>query len=80
MPPSVQPMVPLVLSAYTLVTANGRGVGPVLDALRERRSALKLCDFEDVALKTYIGRVVGLEEFSLDRELRPFDCRNNRLA
>jgi 3-oxoacyl-[acyl-carrier-protein] synthase-1 len=80
MPPSVQPMAPLALSAYTLVTANGRGVGPVLEALRARRSGLKPCDFEDVTLKTYIGRVAGLEDFSLDHDLRPFDCRNNRLA
>jgi hypothetical protein len=71
MPPSIQPMAPLALSAYTLVTANGRGVGPVLEALRERRSGLKACDFEDVTLKTSIGRVAGLEDFSLDHELRP---------
>ena len=80
MPPNVQPMAPLALSAYTLVTANGRGVGSVLEAFRERRSGLKPCDFEDVTLKTYIGRVAGLEDFSLDHELQPFDCRNNRLA
>lgn len=77
---SIQPMAPLVLSAYTLVTANGRGVVPVLEALHERRSGLKSCDFEDAMLKTFIGRVPGLEDFSLDGELRPFDCRNNRLA
>ena len=68
-------MPPLTLSAYTLVTANGRGVGPVLQALRERRSGLKPCDFEDVMLKTYIGRVAGLEDFALDRGLDRFDCR-----
>lgn len=78
--PDLKPMTPVTLSAYTLVTANGRGVGPVLQALRERRSGLKPCDFEDVTLKTSIGRVAGLEDFSLDHELRPFDCRNNRLA
>ena len=76
--PDPKPMTPLTLSAYTLVTANGRGVGPVLQALQERRSGLKPCDFEDVALKTSIGRVTGLEDFSLDDELRAFDCRNNR--
>ena len=80
MPFSIRPMAPLVLSAYTLVTANGRGVGPVLQALRERRSGLQPCDFEDVGLKTYVGRVAGLEDFSLDHGLQPFDCRNNRLA
>jgi 3-oxoacyl-[acyl-carrier-protein] synthase-1 len=80
MQPNVQPLTPLTLTAYTLVTANGRGVGPVLQALRERRSGLKPCDFEDVPLKTYIGRVEGLEDFSLGNELERFDCRNNRLA
>lgn len=80
MPSNIQRMTPLALSAYTLVTANGRGVVPVLEALRERRSGLTVCDFEDVTLKTHIGRVAGLEDFSLDHELQPFDCRNNRLA
>lgn len=78
--PSVQRMTPLTLTASTLVTANGRGVGPVLQALRDRRSGLTLCDFEDVTLKTYIGRVKGLEDFSLEGDLERFDCRNNRLA
>ena len=77
---NVQPITPLTLTAYTLVTANGRGVGPVLQALRGRRSGLKPCDFEDVTLKTCIGRVEGLEDFSLGNELERFDCRNNRLA
>lgn len=80
MQPSPRPMTPLTLSAYTLVTANGRGVGAVTRTLRERRTGLRPCDFEDVALKTYIGRVEGLEEFSLGNGLEPFDCRNNRLA
>lgn len=80
MPANVQPITPLTLTAYTLVTANGRGVGPVLQALRGRRSGLKPCDFEAVTLKTYIGRVEGLEDFSLGNELERFDCRNNRLA
>jgi 3-oxoacyl-[acyl-carrier-protein] synthase-1 len=77
---NASPMSPIILSAYTLVTANGRGVAPILQALRERRSGLKTCDFEDVALKTYIGRVAGLEDFSLDQDIEQFDCRNNRLA
>lgn len=80
MPPELQPIMPMTLTAYTLVTANGRGVGPVLQALRDRRSGLRLCDFEDVTLKTHIGRIDGLEDFSLENELERFDCRNNRLA
>ena len=80
MSPHERPMTPLTLSAYTLVTANGRGIGLVSQALRERRSGLRPCDFEDALLKTYIGRVEGLEDFSLENGLEQFDCRNNRLA
>lgn len=80
MSPDIQRMTPVTLTAYTLVTANGRGVGPVLQALRDRRSGLRPCDFEDVTLKTHIGRVEGLEDFSLENDLERFDCRNNRLA
>lgn len=80
MSPSLKPITPLTLTAYTLVTANGRGVRSVLQALRDRRSSLRPCDFEDVPLKTYIGRVEGLEDFSLGDGLDRFDCRNNRLA
>jgi 3-oxoacyl-[acyl-carrier-protein] synthase-1 len=78
--PSNQRMTPLTLSAYTLVTANGRGMNAVHKALRERRSGLRPCTFEDALLKTYIGRVDGLEEFALEESLERFDCRNNRLA
>ena len=80
MPPAERPMTPLTLSAYTLVTANGRGVNAVSHAMRERRSGLKPCNFEDASLKTYIGRVEGLEDFSLEDGVERFDCRNNRLA
>ena len=80
MSPNVRPMVPVLLSAYTLVTATGRGIGPMLQALRERQSGLTQCDFEDVTLNTYIGRVAGLEDVSLDQDIEQFDCRNNRLA
>ena len=78
--PFERTMTPVTLSAYTLVTANGRGVSAVFRALRERRSGLKPCNFEDALLKTYVGRVDGLEEFSLEDSLERFDCRNNRLA
>ena len=73
-------MTPVALSAYTLVTANGRGMNAVVKALRERRSGLKPCNFEDALLKTYVGQVDGLEDFALENGLERFDCRNNRLA
>ena len=73
-------MTPLTMTAYTLVTANGRGIDAVWQALLAGRTGLRPCDFEDAALKTYIGRVEGLEDFSVGNGLESFDCRNNRLA
>jgi 3-oxoacyl-[acyl-carrier-protein] synthase-1 len=37
-------------------------------------------DFEDAEIKTWIGRVEGLETERMTGELADFDCRNNRLA
>ena len=72
-------MRPLVLTAATVVSAIGRGVGPTLHALRSRRSALRPCDFGGVS-GGYIGRVDGLESHRLPPSLACIDCRNNRLA
>jgi len=73
-------MTPLVMSAYTVVTALGQGLSATLDALRGRRSGLRPCNFEDAAIKTYVGQVEGVDSFTLSHELERFDCRNNRLA
>jgi 3-oxoacyl-[acyl-carrier-protein] synthase-1 len=73
-------MLPLSLSAYTAVSAMGRGVGEMLASLRWQHTGLQPCDFEDVALETWIGRVPGVEEVRLRTGLERFDCRNNRLA
>ena len=53
MSPDKRSMTPLTLSAYTLVTANGRGIGAVSRSLRDRRTGLRPCNFEDALLKTY---------------------------
>jgi len=78
-------MAPLILTRYTLVSALGKGLDETYQALRNRRSGLRPCDFEDVGLTTYIGRVDGVEDVfvggdSASPELEQFDCRNNRLA
>jgi 3-oxoacyl-[acyl-carrier-protein] synthase I len=77
-------MAPLILSRYTVVSALGKGLDETYRALRDRRSGLRPCDFEDVAIKTYIGRVEGLEDVPVggppSKGLEQFDCRNNRLA
>jgi 3-oxoacyl-[acyl-carrier-protein] synthase-1 len=73
-------MLPLTLSALTAVSAMGRGLSQMLVALESRQSGLRACDFEDVEIETWIGRVAGVEAVRLPLGLERFDCRNNRLA
>ena len=71
---------PLLISAYTTTNALGKGVEQSVDALHIMRGGLRPCDFEDVALATWIGKVEGLENEAIDGELAAYDCRNHRLA
>lgn len=73
-------MQPLLISRYSIVNCLGAGARAVAAALRDRRSGLAPCDFETVALDTYIGRVPGLEDVRIRPDLGACDCRNNRLA
>ncbi|WP_372590823.1 beta-ketoacyl-[acyl-carrier-protein] synthase family protein [Guyparkeria sp.] len=73
-------MPPLALRAWTVTTAAGAGRQALLDHLRDGRSALAPCDFLDVELDTWIGRVPGIETVRLPAGLSDYDCRNNRLA
>lgn len=73
-------MTPLVLATFTATSCLGRGVEQTRDALNAERSGLAKCRFETVDLDTYIGEVPGVDAEELPRELRRFDCRNNRLA
>lgn len=73
-------MLALRLSAYTVVSALGRGCSATLDALRHTRSGLVRKTWETVTLDTCIGEVEGLDAFALREDLAAFDCRNNRLA
>ncbi len=54
-------MQPFIISRYSVVNCLGAGSRMVAEALRDNRSGLAPCDFETVALDTYIGRVPGLE-------------------
>lgn len=51
-----------------------------MESLRERRSGLTPCAFEDVDLDTYIAKVEALDSYRVRSDLSTFDCRNNRLA
>ncbi len=50
-------MHPLLFKSYTVVSALGRGIEATYQALRDQRSGLQACDFLDVKLNAYIGRV-----------------------
>lgn len=51
-----------------------------LDALLQKRQALKPCDFETVDLPTFIGEVEGVDDVAMPTDMQEYDCRNNRLA
>lgn len=72
-------MKPLHLSHFTAASCIGRGLSPTLQALRQRRSGLKHCDFDTVDLDTYIGEVDGVDDLAIRADLHAYDCRNNRL-
>ena len=70
----------LSVSAYSTVSAVGRGRAALLDAIRARRTGLRPNDFGGTALPTWIGRVEGIEDEPLPASLAQWECRNNRLA
>jgi 3-oxoacyl-[acyl-carrier-protein] synthase-1 len=75
-------MVPLAITAYSVVCATGYGHRELLAALQDRRGPLTPNDFTAAPLPTWIGRVAGLEDaaWDLPPALAPWECRNNRLA
>ncbi len=73
-------MKPLAITRFTATSCLGRGSTATLDALRQQRSGLVPCGFETADLLTYVGEVKGVDDVGLPRELREFECRNNRLA
>ena len=70
----------LSISHKTTANSLGLGAAATLQSLRERRSGLIPCAFEDVDLETYIAKVTALDDYRVRSELAAFDCRNNRLA
>lgn len=73
-------MEPLGITAVTLVSAIGRGLSATTTSLQEGKSGLVPCNFDGLALNTYIGMVAGIEDAPVISNLRPYDCRNSRLA
>jgi len=70
----------LLLASYTASSCLGVGLAASWQALDARRSGLKPCDFETVALDTWIGEVPGVDAVAMPPHMQDWDCRNNRLA
>lgn len=70
----------LHLSCFTATSALGYGLDQTREALLQSRTYLTECAFKDVELKTYIGKVQGVEAVSLPEHLNHYNCRNNQLA
>lgn len=73
-------MRPLTLTHCACANALGLGLAATFDALRDGRSGLRPNDFEGARIKTWIGRIDGLETQAVTGGLAEWDCRNNRLA
>ena len=73
-------MIRLLLKSFTASSCIGLGNDETLESLLARRSGLKICAFETVAIDTHIGEVRGVDAVRLPAALSRFDCRNNRLA
>jgi 3-oxoacyl-[acyl-carrier-protein] synthase-1 len=73
-------MRPVLLSAYTMSSCLGRGLGPTRAAMRAGRSGLTPCRFETVVLDTFVGEIPDVDSQVLPASLASYDCRNNRAA
>lgn len=71
---------PVHLSARGLATAAGLGLPALADALAQGQSALAPNGFSRTELPAWIGRVPGVEQATLPRALRHWDCRATRLC
>jgi 3-oxoacyl-[acyl-carrier-protein] synthase-1 len=71
---------PLAVTAFSATSALGHGVAAQIRALRGQHSGLRANDFSSAPLECFIGRVDGVDNAPLPRELSHWECRNNRLA
>ena len=73
-------MLPVHVTARSVVSSLGAGCEPLEHALRQGLTGLRPNDFDASSAVGFIGRVDGIEEQALPQSLARFDCRNHRLA
>lgn len=71
---------PLTISATTLVNGTGVGKAATWKAIQNYTTGLVESRAQELNFQTFIGRVEGLDDYSLEPGLVHFNCRNNRLA
>jgi 3-oxoacyl-[acyl-carrier-protein] synthase-1 len=70
----------LSITSTTLTCALGTGNSACQTALKTQTGGLRKCDFDETTIETWIGRVNNIDLVTLPTHLKPYDCRNNRLA
>lgn len=70
----------VAITARAAVTCVGRGRDAHVDAMRDMRSGLAPCDFAEIDVACFIGRVDGVEAVRLCGPLGAWDNRATRLA
>src|SRR5262249_8302893 len=73
-------MKPLPISAFSLVSALGRGHAAHAQALLEGTCGLRPQPFETASLDAWLGVADSVDDERLPAALASYDCRNNRLA
>lgn len=73
-------MNPLPITAYTATSCVGPGLPSLRRALATQLGGLAPCDFMNLDLPTWVGRVAGVEATPLPSAFADYECRNNRLA
>ncbi len=68
------------ITGRAAVSAVGWGAEPHVDAMRDMRSGLRACDFDNVDVPCFIGRVDGIEDLVFPAHHPVFDNRATRLA
>jgi 3-oxoacyl-[acyl-carrier-protein] synthase-1 len=71
---------PLCITAFTATCAAGAGRAELLRSLDTGRTGLAANDFGREPLRTWVGRVPGVEDAPLPGNFSNYECRNNRLA
>lgn len=73
-------MLPLAVTAKTIVNSCGVGEVAILDALINNRSGLRQQGYDGLDFDTWLGRVDEIESIVIEPELKRYACRNNQLA